>query len=94
MTQSFVKDCFKSYQSFYSAVTLDSVIYFKLLSWVIIYLWINIIWKKRQFLSDLSHLNETDNAATFWDIKNFDQLSRWVEADLNQFLEVLNKLQT
>ena len=94
MTWSSVKDHFKSYQSLYSAVTFDSVIYFKLSSRILIYLQTDVIWKKYQSLSDFMILNKFTDAITFWNIKNVKQLNYWVKEDSNWFLEVLNDFQT
>ncbi len=94
MTRSFVKNLFENYQSLYSSVTLNSVIYFELSSHLLKYLRINFVWKHHQSLPHLQTFNESLKASIFWDIKNVEQLQHWVKQDSKVFLEDLNSLWT
>ncbi len=94
MTQSSVKDFSESYQSFYSSVTADSIIYSELSSCILKYLRIDFVWKHHQSLSHSQNLNESLKAFIFWDIKNVKQLQHWVKQDSEVFLKDLNSLQT
>ncbi len=73
---SAVNSQFKSYQSLYSFVTSDSVIYFELSPRILIYFWIDFVQNKRQSISGFTAFNEADDAAIFWDIKNVEQLNQ------------------
>ncbi len=94
MTRSSVKNFSESYQSLYSSVTADSVIYSELSSHILKYLWINFVWKCRHSVSHSQTLNESLKASIFWDIKNVEQLQHWVKQDSEVFLEDLNSLRT
>jgi len=94
MTQSSVKNFFKNYQSLYSSVTSDSVIYSELSSCISKYLRINFIQKHHQSLSHFQTFNESLKASIFWDIKNVKQLQHWIEQDSEVFLKDLNSFQT
>ncbi len=90
MTQSSVKNFFKNYQSLYSSVTSDSVIYSELSLCISKYLRIDFIQKHYQSLSHFQTFNKSLKAFTFWDIKNVKQLQYWVKQDSEVFLEDLN----
>ncbi len=94
MTRSFVKNFFKSYQSLYSSVTSDSIIYSELSSCILKYLKINFVWKHHQSLSHFQTFNDLLKASILWDIKNVNQLQHWVKQDLEIFLADLNSLWT
>ena len=94
MTRSSVKNFSENYQSLYSSVTSDSVIYSKLSLCILKYLRIDFIWKRCQSLSHFQTFNEFLKASTFWNIKNVKQLQHWVKQDLKVFLKDLNSLQT
>jgi len=89
-----VKNLFKNYQSLYSSVTSDSVIYSELSSCILKYLRINFIWKHHQSLSHSQTFNESLKTSILWDIKNVKQLQHWVKQDSEVFLEDLNSLWT
>ncbi len=94
MTRSSVKNLFESYQSLYSSVTADSVIYSELSSRILKYLRIDFVRKRRHSVSHSQTLNESLKAFILWDIKNVKQLQHWVEQNSEVFLEDLNSLQT
>ncbi len=94
MTQSSVKNFFEDYQSFYSSVTSDSIIYSELSSRILKYLRINVIWKHWYSLSHFQTLDESHETSTSWNIKNVKQLQHWIEQDSEVFLEDLNSLWT
>ncbi len=94
MTQSSVKNFSESYQSLYSSVIANSVIYSELSSRILKYLRINFIWKCHQSLSHSQTLDESLKASILWNIKNVKQLQHWVKQDSEVFLEDLNSLQT
>ena len=94
MTRSSVKNFFESYQSLYSHVTSDSVIYSELSSCISKYLRIDFVWKHHHFLPHFQTFNESLKASTFWNIKNVKQLQHWVKQDSEVFLEDLNSLWT
>ncbi len=89
-----MKNLFKNYQSLYSSVTSDSVIYSELSSCILKYLRINFIWKHHQSLSHSQTFNESLKTSILWDIKNVKQLQHWVKQDSEVFLEDLNSLWT
>ncbi len=93
-TRSSVKNFSESYQSLYSSVTANSVIYSELSSRILKYFRINFIWKCRHSVFHSQTLNESLKAFTLWNIKNVKQLQHWVEQDSKVFLEDLNSLQT
>ncbi len=94
MTQSSVKNFSESYQSFYSSVTADSVIYSELSSCILKYLRIDFVRKHRHCVSHSQTLDESLKASILWNIKNVKQLQHWVKQDSKMFLEDLNSLQT
>ncbi len=94
MTQSSVKNLFKNYQSFYSSVTSDSVIYSELSSCISKYLRINVVWKHQYSLPHSQTFDECLKAFIFWNIKNVKQLQHWVKQDSEIFLKDLNSLRT
>ena len=94
MTRSSVKNFSESYQSLYSHVTSDLVIYSELSSRILKYLRIDFIQKHHHSLSHSQTFNESLKASTLWDIKNVKQLQHWVKQDSEVFLEDLNSLQT
>ncbi len=94
MTRSSVKNFSENYQSLYSSVIADSVIYSELSSRISKYLRIDFIWKRRHFVSHSQTLDESLKASTLWNIKNVKQLQHWVKQDSEVFLEDLNSLQT
>ncbi len=94
MTRSSVKNLFESYQSLYSSVTADSVIYSELSSRILKYLRINFVQKHRHSVSHSQTLDESLKAFILWDIKNVKQLQHWVEQNSEMFLKDLNSLQT
>ncbi len=94
MTQSFVKNLSESYQSLYSSVTADSVIYSELSSRISKYLRIDSVQKRRHSVSHSQTFDESLKASILWDIKNVKQLQHWVKQDSEVFLEDLNSLQT
>ncbi len=94
MTRSSVKNFSESYQSLYSFVTSDSVIYSELSLRILKYLRINFVRKHHHSLSHSQTFNESLKASILWNIKNVKQLQHWVEQDSEVFLEDLNSLQT
>ncbi len=94
MIQSFVKNLSENYQSLYSSVIADSVIYSELSSRILKYLRINFVWKRRHSVSHSQTLNESLKAFILWNIKNVKQLQHWVKQNLEVFLEDLNSLWT
>ncbi len=94
MTRSFVKNLSENYQSLYSSVIADSVIYSELSSRILTYLRINFVRKRRHFVFHSQTLDESLKASTLWDIKNVEQLQHWVEQDSEVFLKDLNSLWT
>ncbi len=94
MTRSSVKNFSENYQSLYSSVTADSVIYSDLSSCILKYLRIDFVQKHRYSVSHSQTLNESLKASTLWNIKNVKQLQHWVEQDSEMFLEDLNSLWT
>ncbi len=94
MTRSSVKNLFESYQSLYSSVTADSVIYSELSSCILKYLRIDFVRKRRHSVSHSQTLDESLKAFTLWNIKNVKQLQHWIKQDSEVFLEDLNSLQT
>ncbi len=94
MIWSSVKNFSENYQSLYSSVTADSIIYSELSSCILKYLKIDFIWKRRHCVSHFQILNESLKASTLWDIKNVKQLQHWVKQDLEVFLKDLNSLWT
>ncbi len=94
MIQSSVNNLFENNQSSYSSDTTNSVIYSELSLRISKYLRINVVWKHRYFLSHSQTFDESHEASTSWDIKNVEQLQRWVEQDSEIFLEDLNSLRT
>ncbi len=94
MTRSSVKNLSESYQSLYSSVTADSVIYSELSSRILKYLRIDFVRKRRHFVSHSQTLDELLKASIFWDIKNVKQLQHWIKQDSEVFLEDLNSLWT
>ncbi len=89
-----MKNSFENYQSLYSSVTSDSVIYSKLSFHILKYLRIDFVWKRRQSLSHSQTFDELLKASIFWNIKNVEQLQHWVKQDSEVFLEDLNSLRT
>ena len=94
MTRSSVKNLSKNYQSLYSSVTADSIIYSELSSRISKYLRIDFVWKRRHSVSHSQTLNESLKASILWNIKNVKQLQHWVEQNSEMFLKDLNSLQT
>ncbi len=89
-----MKNLSESYQSLYSSVTADSVIYSELSSRISKYLRIDSVQKRRHSVSHSQTLDESLKASILWDIKNVKQLQHWVKQDSEVFLEDLNSLQT
>ncbi len=94
MTRSSVKNLSENYQSLYSSVTADSVIYSELSSCILKYLRIDFVWKRHHSVSHSQTLNELLKASIFWNIKNVKQLQHWIKQDSEVFLEDLNSLWT
>ncbi len=94
MTRSSVKNLSENYQSLYSSVTADSVIYSELSSRISKYLRIDFVWKCHHSVSYSQTLDESLKASILWDIKNVEQLQHWVKQDSEVFLEDLNSLWT
>ena len=92
MTRSSVKILFESYQSLYSHVTSDSIIYSELSSCILKYLRIDFIWKHHHSLPHSQTFNESLKAFILWNIKNVKQLQHWIKQDSEVFLEDLNNL--
>ncbi len=84
----------ESYQSLYSSVIADSVIYSELSSCILKYLKIDFVWKCHHSVSHSQTLDESLKASTLWDIKNVKQLQHWIKQDSKVFLEDLNSLWT
>ncbi len=89
-----MKNFFENYQSFYSSVIADSIIYSELSSCILKYLRINFVWKRYHSVSHSQTLDEFLKASILWDIKNVKQLQHWVKQDSEVFLEDLNSLRT
>jgi len=94
MTRSSVKNFSENYQSLYSSVTADSVIYSELSSRILKYLRFNFVQKRRHSVSHSQTFDESLKASILWDIKNVKQLQYWIKQDSEVFLEDLNSLQT
>ena len=94
MTRSSVKNFSENYQSLYSSVTADSVIYSELSSCILKYLRIDFVWKRCHSVFHSQTLDKLLKASTLWDIKNVKQLQHWVKQDSEVFLEDLKSLQT
>ena len=94
MTWSSVKNFSENYQSLYSSVIADSIIYSELSSCILKYFRIDFVQKRHHSVSHSQTFNESLKASTLWDIKNVKQLQHWVKQDSEVFLEDLNSLQT
>ncbi len=92
MIQSFVENFSESYQSLYSSVTANSIIYSELSSCISKYLRIDFVWKYHQSLSHSQTFDKFLKASILWNIKNVKQLQHWIEQDSEVFLEDLNSL--
>ncbi len=94
MTWSSVKNFSENYQSFYSSVIADSVIYSELSSRILKYLRIDFVWKCYHSVFHSQTFNESLKASIFWDTKNVKQLQHWIKQDSEVFLKDLNNLRT